>query len=127
LDDPYIDLALSDQIHHGNYGIGNGQHAAPASSILYPLLLVPAAGTPVHPYLPLILNSIALFGTIEIVRRFFAHVSPAEDNFGIAVQAATIIAMAICFNLIGVVFTGLEHTFTSHDDRRNNLWPRPIP
>ena len=34
MDDPYIALALSDQISHGNYGINAGQHAAPASSIL---------------------------------------------------------------------------------------------
>ena len=34
MDDPYIALALSDQIRHGNYGIDAGLHCAPASSIL---------------------------------------------------------------------------------------------
>src|SRR5271163_4367554 len=50
LDDPYIHLALSDQIRHGNYGIYPGVHAAPASSILFPFLLTLAAGTGLHPY-----------------------------------------------------------------------------
>jgi hypothetical protein len=56
MDDPYIALALSDQISHGNYGINAGQHAAPASSILFPFLLAAAAGTSLHPYLPLLIN-----------------------------------------------------------------------
>src|ERR1035437_4366126 len=60
MDDPYIGLAFSDQIRHGNYGMNDGVPAAPDSSILYPLLLAPASGTPLHPYLPLILNTLAL-------------------------------------------------------------------
>ena len=39
MDDLYIELALSDQIRHGNYGMYPGTPAAPGSSILYPLLL----------------------------------------------------------------------------------------
>lgn len=109
MDDPYIALALSDQIRHGNYGINAGLHAAPASSILYPLLLAVAAGTPIHSYLPLILNSLALFATMAIIWRFFAHLRLAEDAFGVIAQAAVLLLLAVCLNLIGVVFTGLEH------------------
>lgn len=110
LDDPYIHLALSDQIRHGNYGIYPGVHAAPASSILFPFLLTPAAGTGLHPYLPLLINVFCLFLTIEIMRRFVAHLQLSEDNFGLVVEAGSIFLMAVCFNLIGVVFTGLEHS-----------------
>lgn len=110
LDDPYIHLALSDQIRHGNYGINSGLHAAPSSSILFPFLLATAAGTALHPYLPLILNSLAFFLTIEIMRRFLAHLNLSKDNFGAVVQAVFLVLMAVCFNLIGVVFTGLEHS-----------------
>ncbi|MGO9778134.1 MAG: hypothetical protein ACLQGT_01760 [Terracidiphilus sp.] len=110
MDDAYIDLALSDQIHHGNYGIEAGLHSAPASSILYPLLLAPASGTPLHPYLPLILNSLALFATLVIVWKLFVHLRLAEETFGIVAQAATLLLLAICLNLIGVVFTGFEHS-----------------
>ena len=34
MDDPYITLAVSDQIRHGNYGVNPGIHAAASSSIL---------------------------------------------------------------------------------------------
>jgi hypothetical protein len=110
LDDPYIHLALSDQIRHGNYGINAGQHAAPSSSILFPFLLVPAAGTSLHPYLPLILNTLALFFTVEIIRRYFLHLELARDRAGIAILAGAIVLIAVCLNVIGIVFTGLEHS-----------------
>lgn len=110
LDDPYIHLALSDQIIHGNYGIHAGQHAAPSSSILFPFLLVIAAGTSFHPYLPLLLNVAALFLTIEIVRRFFAHLDLAQHRRGNTVLAGAAVVLAVCLNIIGIVFTGLEHS-----------------
>jgi hypothetical protein len=110
MDDPYIALALSDQIRHGNYGMNAGLHAAPASSILFPFLLVPASGTPLHPYLPLILSWMALFATLSIMWRLFAHLRLGEDTFGIVAQAAAVLLLAICLNLIGVAFCGLEHS-----------------
>jgi hypothetical protein len=110
LDDAYIELALSDQIRHGNYGMTDGLHAAPASSILYPLLLVPASGTPLHPYVPLILNSLALFATLVIMWRLFMHLRLVQDTFGMVAQAIALLLLAIDLNLIAVVFTGLEHS-----------------
>jgi hypothetical protein len=110
MDDPYIALTLSDQIRHGNYGIDAGLHCAPASSILFPFLLAPASGTPLHPYLPLILNCLALFATMAIMWRLFKHLRLAEDTFGIVAQAIALLLLAICLNLIGVVFSGLEHS-----------------
>ncbi|MGD0901877.1 MAG: hypothetical protein ABR924_02945 [Terracidiphilus sp.] len=110
MDDPYIALSLSDQIRHGNYGMNAGLHASPASSILFPFLLVPASGTPLHPYLPLILSWMALFATLFIMWRLFKHLRLAEDTFGIVAQAAAVLLLAICLNLIGVAFCGLEHS-----------------
>jgi hypothetical protein len=110
LDDPYIHLALSDQIRHGNYGLYPGTHAAPSSSILFPFLLATASGTPLHPYFPLLINVCAIFLTAEIMRRFLLHLNLGTDTFAVVAQAAALYLMALCFNLIGVVFTGLEHS-----------------
>ena len=109
MDDPYIGLAFSDQIRHGNYGMNDGVPAAPDSSILYPFLLAPASGTPLHPFLPLIINTLALFATLVIIWRLFAHLRLAEDTFGIVAQAIALLLLAVYLNLIAVVFTGLEH------------------
>lgn len=109
-DDAYIHLALSDQIRHGNYGINAGLHSAPDSSILFPFLLVAASGTPLHPYLPLVLNCLALLVTVVIMQRFLVHLRLAEDTFGVVVEAIALLLVAIGLNLIGVAFTGLEHS-----------------
>lgn len=110
LDDPYIHLALSDQIRHGNYGINAGLHAAPSSSILFPFLLVPFAGMALHQYVPLILNVAALFISLEIIRRFLGRLRLVHDTFAAVVVPGVLLLMAICSNMIGVVFTGLEHS-----------------
>jgi hypothetical protein len=110
LDDPYIHLALSDQIRHGNYGLYPGTHAAPSSSILFPFLLAIVSGTPLHPYFPLLINICALFFTAEVMRRFLLHLRLGTDDFAIAAQAAAVFIVALSLNLIGVVFTGLEHS-----------------
>jgi hypothetical protein len=68
------------------------------------------SGTPLHPYLPLILNCLALFATMVIMWRLFKHLRLAEDTFGIVAQAIALLLLAICLNLIGVVFSGLEHS-----------------
>lgn len=110
LDDPYIHLALSDQIRHGNYGLYPGTHAAPSSSILFPVLLAAASGTRLHPYFPLLINFVCLFVTVEIVRRYLLHVRLGNDRFAVLAQAAALVLIALSFNLVGVVFTGLEHS-----------------
>ena len=110
LDDPYIHLALSDQIRHGNYGLHAGTHAAPSSSIIFPFVLAIAAGTAIHPYLPLVINLCALFFTAEMIRRLMLHLKLGADSFALFTQAAFLFLMTLCFNMIGVVFTGLEHS-----------------
>ena len=70
LDDPYIHLALAENLAHGLYGINAGEAASPSSSLLWPFLLIPFAGTAIHVYLPLFwcvvsgVAASALFGWI---------------------------------------------------------------
>jgi hypothetical protein len=58
----------------------------------------------------LVLNCLALFATIAIMWRFLEHLRLAQDSFGVVAQAAAVLLMALCLNLFGVVFTGLEHS-----------------
>ena len=43
LDDPYIHMAVAEEIVSGGYGVNAGEYASAASSPLYPLLLTPFA------------------------------------------------------------------------------------
>src|SRR5258707_13207313 len=59
LDDPYISLALGEQIARGHYGINAAEASSPSSSILYPFLLAGFAWTRWQEFVPAILNTLA--------------------------------------------------------------------
>lgn len=104
LDDPYIHLALADRIAKGHYGINAGEPAAPASSVLWPLLLVPFARLPGFQLAPLALGLLAA-GAAALV-----HVRVAS---ALASRVAAVVAIATALvlgtNLVGLAFTGMEH------------------
>ncbi|HLN25574.1 MAG TPA: hypothetical protein VK558_16490 [Patescibacteria group bacterium] len=103
LDDPYIHLALSERLRLGHYGINPGEAAAPSSSVLWPLLLAPLAGTALHMWLPLGLNLACLLASVEMLRRLAARRLPPLP----AALAAALLALSL--NFVGLAFTGMEH------------------
>lgn len=103
LDDPYIHLALSENIARGFYGLG-GAPAAPSSSILWPFLLAPAAGTALHPWLPLILNGLCALALLPVIKAILHHCRPARPYDG-----ARVLVAALALNVIGLTFSGMEH------------------
>lgn len=110
LDDPYIHLSVSEQIRAGSYGVNPHEASAPSSSILYPFLLAPAARWSVHPYLPLLLNAAALFGTLEIFRRLLLRLGFGADRGSAAIAAVLLAVSAPALNLVGLVLSGMEHS-----------------
>jgi hypothetical protein len=105
LDDPYIHLALAQRLRHGFYGINPGEPASPASSILFPFLLVPLADRAVGVWVPLALDAAALLGAILVMARLWAIAGAAPP----AVLLLSV-AGAIALNWFGLAFTGLEHS-----------------
>ena len=67
LDDAYIHLALAERIGQGTYGINVGEFAAPASSILWPLILAPFSRFGFFAIVPCVLNLAAALGTLTIM------------------------------------------------------------
>ena len=120
LDDPYIHLALSENIAHGHYGINAGEPASPSSSLLWPYLLAPFARFSWQVYVPLWLN--LLFGTAVAVLAGSAvarwpppppgELAPfpalrKEERWRLALSALALVFIA---NLPGLTFIGMEHT-----------------
>jgi hypothetical protein len=107
LDAPYTHLALAEQIRHGTYGLNAGEPAAPSSTILFPLLLVPLLG--LGQYGPALLCLAATLGSglatcalAETCGIRLARIHPLQ-------LAAITVSLAIALNIIGVALTGLEH------------------
>jgi hypothetical protein len=110
LDDPYIHLSVSESILHGSYGVNPGEIASPSSSILYPFLLTIGAFSPtVHEWTPLVLNVLCLFATVEALRLFLFRIGLMRDSTAAGVAALLVAVICLAFNLIGIVFTGMEH------------------
>lgn len=104
LDDPYIHLALARTIAHGGYGINLGQWAAPSSSILWPLLLVPMIDTALATWMPLLINVVCVLTTVWLLERFFRQFCAP------AYALVLTLTLAWSVNAFGLVFTGMEHS-----------------
>jgi len=106
LDDIYIHLAMAKGMAGGTYGINPGEPVGASSSILYPVLLMPFAGTEMQRMLPLLLNIVslaleaALWGAIV-----------ARAQVGRALGLFLAIAGPLALNMAGVAFTAMENGF----------------
>lgn len=112
LDDPYIHLSLSEQIAHGHYGLNPTEYSAPASSILWPLLLAPFAPFAIHPYMPLLLNIVFGVLAVYLLAKFVARWLPRLPGNAVAswtVQLLTVVLLTFAANLVSLPFVGMEH------------------
>ncbi|MEX5727273.1 hypothetical protein Ga0609869_000626 [Rhodovulum iodosum] len=107
LDDVYIHLEMARSIAGGGYGVNPGEFASADSSVLYPLLLTPMAGTEVQRYLPALVNMLALLGCGWAWGKLIAW-SEFGRFPGMALALAAIGPVAL--NMAGVAFLGMEHS-----------------
>jgi hypothetical protein len=110
LDDPYIHLALAQNLAHGHYGINPGEPSSPSSSILWPFLLVPFSG---HVYAPLLWNilfcSLAAWLIGRTVTRWKWKRPFANARATWWTQFAAASLLMLIANLAGLTFIGMEH------------------
>jgi len=111
LDDPYIHLALAQRIHGGHYGINPGEPSAPSSSILWPFLLAPAAGSALGEYLPLLIGITAAAVTTVIFYKSIAELLFGPSSYPNPFLISTfVLLLTLATNLVGLAFTGMEHS-----------------
>ena len=120
LDDPYIHLALSDEIARGHYGINANEFSSPSSSILWPYLLAPFAQFSRQNLVPLLLNLLAGLGVAVLVGAAVARwpagaqgrTQPDKGFRSVEIWRRTLSAVALVFiaNLPALTFVGMEHT-----------------
>jgi len=109
LDDPYIHLALAQNIAHGHYGINPGETTSPSSSIIWPLLLAPLSRTAIAEWVPLLQNMVFSLGTCVLLGRWL---EPRLRTAGF--NNPSIAGIAVCLvlaaNMTGLTMTGMEHS-----------------
>jgi hypothetical protein len=110
LDDAYIHLSLAEQLRQGHYGINPGEAATPSSSVLWPFLLVPTAGTALHAATPLLLSFAATVASGWLLLRLLDLVTDgAAARRPVAAAALAAVPLAL-LNWAAVAFTGMEHS-----------------
>ncbi len=109
LDDPYIHLAMSEQIMAGGYGVNAGEFASASSSILFPFLLAPFSGFSWHWLTPLFWGAAGLVGGALLWGRFVGEIAArsAPATRGYLLILAFIGPMFL--HLVGVSMIGMEH------------------
>jgi hypothetical protein len=113
LDDPYIHLAMGEQISHFHYGINPGEAASPSSSILWPFLLAPFASSSFELYVPLMLNVLFSFASVLLIAYAVGIWPPcAVRNWsqGWWMKLLTVLLLMFVANLVGLPFVGMEHS-----------------
>lgn len=104
LDDAEIHMAVAREIATGHYGLGPDTATAPASSILWPLLLAPFMYLPLAFMMPFVMGCIIGTAIVEAVRRLLALW--VTDGTWVALLASIIVLLA---NQAGLPFLGMEH------------------
>jgi hypothetical protein len=104
LDDVYIHLAMAEGIAAGGYGVNPGEPASAASSVLYPVLLTPFAGTGLQRALPLMWNILGLSAAAWLWGRAL-ELGGARGTTGLVLAVVAPVAL----NMPGVAFLGMEH------------------
>jgi hypothetical protein len=108
LDDPFIHLSLAERIADGRgYGLNAGEPSAPASSILFPFLLVPLR--PLGQVGPLLLTYGAALAAGLLACAILRQAGWAIDRAGFTAQAGLALCFVLATNLLGLIFTGMEH------------------
>lgn len=110
LDDPYIHLAMAEQIRHGGYGVNPGEPASGSSSIVYPYLvalgLISGAGV----FAPLILNylaAVAVVVLVLVILRDAGFLAARPAWWRVATLA---VAWTMVTNSVGIAYMGMEHS-----------------
>lgn len=109
LDDPYIHLALAENIKQGHYGINMGEYSAPSSSALWPFILAPFSS---YAYSAFFINlGFAIASVILLVKILNRTIHIADSLARNLLLSVIIVLFILATNIVGLVFTGMEHSF----------------
>lgn len=113
LDDPYIHMALSENLFNGHYGANIGEYSSPSSSVFWPVLLTPFVALGKYfVYVPMFLN--LLFGAVlcyfvsAITELFWKEKD--RNHMWKPLKCILDVVFILALNIVGIVFTGMEHS-----------------
>lgn len=108
LDDPYIHMAVAENILLGHYGINLDEYSAPSSSVIWPFILAPFSAME---WFPFILNTVVAAATVLLFSKALRLSLKLGNSAGeIAFESTLLMVLVFATNLVGLIFTGMEHS-----------------
>lgn len=108
LDDPFIHMALAENLARGHFGVNLGELSNPSSSFLWPWLLAAFEKVGLMVWAPLLINIACFAGTVQIVLSFCLPRLAGEGKVWPALAFVGVGLLSV--NVFGVIFTGMEHS-----------------
>ncbi|MCA6116216.1 hypothetical protein J6524_15120 [Bradyrhizobium sp. WSM 1738] len=110
LDDPYIHLAVADQILAGGYGVNAGEFSSPSSSIIWPYLMALTEALHLGAYGPLLVSAAAAAATIFAVLRLLGSLDLFDAGRELHLPAVMALLVIPATSALALPMTGLEHS-----------------
>ena len=110
LDDPYIHLAVADQILAGGYGVSAGEFSSPSSSIIWPYLMALTEALHLGACGPLLVSAAAAAATIFAVLRLLGSLGLFDVGREPYLSAAMALLVIPATSALALPMTGLEHS-----------------
>ena len=110
LDDPYIHLAVAENILRGGYGVNIQEFSSPSSSILYPLLLAATVALGFGSASPLVINSLATGLSVWLLIEFFWRHAVGETSRRTAFAHLICPFLILAISALALPLTGMEHS-----------------
>jgi hypothetical protein len=108
-DDPYIHLALAENIARGHYGINLNEYSAPSSSILWPYLLALFSPLPYDDLVPFWINLLSTVVTVLLTSRIFDLLTEGPPGSSHPLARGAVVSV-LALALVGPAFSGMEHS-----------------
>lgn len=110
LDDPYIHLAVAEEILRGGYGVNAGEASAASSSPIYPVLLAGLLKLGLGSWGPLVLNLTATAAALAFAVATWAQAGLRAPAAAEGRLTAIGLVFLLALNVVGLAFTGMEHS-----------------
>lgn len=110
LDDPYIHLAVAENILEGGYGVNSSEYSSPSSSIAYPLILALTELLRLGDWGPLVINLLAMGTAVFALGLLLARHILNDSNSSLPFAILAGLAIVLCMNGWGLPMTGMEHS-----------------
>jgi len=111
LDDPYIHLGMAYRLFHNlHYGLNAAEVSSPSSSIIFPFLLVPLIAVGLGQVSNLLICLLSTIGSGFLLCEILSLAGYQFKAIGLPTFTLLAVMFAFDTNLVGVAFTGMEHS-----------------